>query len=146
MSLVRATPHNSAGALPSQTHFHPNVRILVLSFYYLYVFIREYLYSYVRIRSLSNSNVRTYSRFKNSYVHIRGSFQFKRTYSRSFLLIRTYSRTESRASSYSVCKLLDSHKNFVYVVEIFAYSRPRFSFKSRWVSVCRGLSVSLSVS
>jgi hypothetical protein len=135
----RATPHNSAGALPSQTHFHPNVRILVLSFYYLYVCnisIRTSVF-----RSLSNSNVRIRD-FLNSYVHIRGSFHFKRTYSRSFLFIRTYSRTESRASSYSVCKLLDSHKNFVYVFEIFAYSLPRFSFKSRWVSICRGLSFS----
>ncbi len=33
----------------------------------------------------------------------------------------------------------------MYVVEIFAYSRPHFSFKSRWVSICRGLSVCLSL-
>jgi hypothetical protein len=98
MSLVKTSPHNSAGALPSRTHFHPNVRILVLSFYY---FIRMYSRNFLFVRpySLSIESKRTYSRFfLNSYVHIRGSFHFKRTYSRSFLFIRTYSRTESRAS------------------------------------------------
>ncbi len=90
MSLVRATPHNSAGALTAQTHFHPNVRILVLSFllfirmysrkfsirtsvFALYP-IQTYVFEIFKIRTyifaaLSTSNVRIRALFY-SYVRI----------------------------------------------------------------------------
>ncbi len=145
MSLVRATPHNSAGALPSQTHFHPNVRILVLSFYY---FIRMYSRKFLFLRPYSLS------------------IQFKRTYSR-FLKIHTYifealstSNVRIRALFYSYVRILALRAELLHTPFVSSWiptrtscmlsrslhtPRQRFSFKSRWVSICRGLSVCLSV-